>query len=66
MGKIGHHAWVIAHGPNCQFGSKIKNVKKVRTVIVRPHYSCCVQKTAPKTRNIRKIKAFKKKAKIGL
>ena len=42
------YAWAIAHGQNGQFGLKIKNAKKVRKTILRPHYSCCVQKTAPK------------------
>ena len=31
-----------------QFGSKIKNAKKVRKTIVRPRYSCCVQKPLQK------------------
>ena len=33
---------------SAQFGSKIKNAKKVRKTILRPHLSCCVQKTATK------------------
>ena len=36
MAKIGQYAWAIAHA-NGQFGSKIKNAKKVRKMIVRPH-----------------------------
>ena len=43
MAKIGQYAWAIAHAKWSvwpilgQFGSKIKNAKKVRKMIVRPH-----------------------------
>ena len=37
MAKIGHDAWAIAIMQNGQFRSKIKNAKKVRKTIVRPH-----------------------------
>ena len=33
---------------NCQCGSKIKNVKKMRETILQEHYSCSVQKTVKK------------------
>ena len=36
MARIGHDAWAIDH-ENAQFGSKIKNAKKVRKTILRPH-----------------------------
>ena len=29
---------------NGQFGSKIKNTRRARKTIVKPHWSCCVQK----------------------
>ena len=35
MAKIGHNAWAIAHAKWCL--SKIKNAKKVRKTIQRPH-----------------------------
>ena len=31
-----------------QFGSKIKIAKRMRKTAVEPHYSCIMQKTAPK------------------
>ena len=41
MAKIGNDAWAIAHAKcsmqNAQFGSKIKNAKKVRKTIVGSH-----------------------------
>ena len=52
--KIGHFAKTIAHAKaiavvkNGQFGSKFKNAKNMRKSILQEHYSCCVQKTAPK------------------
>ena len=36
MARIGHDAWAIAH-ENAQFGSKIKNAKKLRKKILRQH-----------------------------
>ena len=48
-----------------QFGSKIKNAKKVRKTIVPPHLSCCVQKTAPKNTSYSKNDSILKMAKIG-
>ena len=51
---------------NGQFGSKIKNVKKLRKIILRPHYYCYMQKKPlQKIPNIAKMGAFLKMAKIG-
>ena len=50
---------------NPQFGSKIKNAKKVRDTILRPHQSCCVQKTAPKNSQYSKNGSIFKIAKNG-
>ena len=47
MVEISQKARAIAQQKG-QFGSKIKNAKKVRQTIVRSHFSCCVQKTPPK------------------
>ena len=43
---------------NTQFGSKIKNAKKVRKTFVNTHKSCSMQKTALKPFTIPKMKAF--------
>ena len=43
---------------NGQFRSRIKNAKKVRKTVVRPHESACVQKPAQKTPIIPKMRAF--------
>ena len=47
MAKIGHDAKAMPL-QNGQFGSKIKNAKKVRKTILLPHWSFRVQKTAAK------------------
>ena len=64
MAKIAHHEWAIVHGQNGHSGSKIKNAKKVRKVIARPHYSCCVQETTPQTSQYSKNESILKMAKI--
>ena len=33
---------------SCQFGSKIKIAKSMRKTAVEPHYTCIMQRTAPK------------------
>ena len=48
-----------------QCGSKIKIAKSMRKTAVEAHYSCIMQKTAPKTGNIRKMKPFWKLAKMA-
>ena len=48
-----------------QFGSKIKIAKSIRKTAVEAHYSCIMQKTAPKTANIRKMRPFWKLAKMA-
>ena len=50
---------------NGQFGSKIKNAKKVRKTILLPHWSSRVQKTAPKHTQYSKNESVLKMAKIG-
>ena len=50
---------------NGQFGSKVKNAKKVRKTIVLPHQSCCVQKNAPKNTYYSRNDSILKMAKIG-
>ena len=46
---------------NGQFGSKFKNAKKVRKMILRPHWSGCVQKKRVKKHLIvKKREAFEK------
>ena len=60
MAKIGHDA-----KQNDQFGSKIKNAKKVQKTILLAHWSCCVQKTAPKKTLYWKNESILKMAKIG-
>ena len=43
---------------SCQFGSTIKIAKSMRKTPVEAHYSCIMQKTAPKKTNIRKMRPF--------
>ena len=43
---------------NGQFGSKIKNGKNMQKTILREHYSCFVQKTAPKNTKYSRIEAI--------
>ena len=45
---------------NGQFGSKIKNAKNMRRLILQEHYSCSVQKTAPKNTNYSRNEAILK------
>ena len=45
--KIGHLPKAIAPA-KAIFGSKIKNAKNMRKTIQQEHYSCSVQKSAPK------------------
>ena len=47
MAKNGLNAKAIAH-VNGQFGLKIKYAKNMRKTALLAHYSCSIQKTAPK------------------
>ena len=47
------------------FGSKIKNAKKHAKNISKRHCSCSMQKRAPKTADIPKMRAFWKLAKMA-
>ena len=57
MVKIGHDAWAIAH-KNGQFGSKIKNVKKVQKRLYYHIKVVVSKKTLQKTPIIREMTAF--------
>ena len=48
---------------NVQFGSKIKIAKNMPKTCLETHQSCSVQKTAPKTLNIREMTSFRKRPK---
>jgi len=50
---------------NDHFGSKIKNAKKVRKTILRPHETCFVKKTAPKNTQFSENESILKMAKVG-
>ena len=64
MAKIGHDAWAIAYAKWSVWINNEKCQKDATTV--RPHWSCCVEKTLQKTPNNRKIRAFGNHvAKIG-
>ena len=65
MGKIGHHAKAIVFAKKGQFRSKIKILKNMRKTTVHTHYSCSVQKTAPKDTQYSKNGHFLEMGKIG-
>ena len=64
MGKIGHHAKAIVFAKNGQFGSKIEILKNMRKTL-QTHYTCSVQKTAPKNTQYSKNGHFLKMGKSG-
>ena len=65
MGKIGHHAKAIVFAKNGQFGSKIEILKNMQKTTLQTHYTCSVQKTAPKNTQYSKNGHFLKMGKSG-
>ena len=57
IAKSGHQAKVIAFAKS-SLGSKVKIAKKHAINVFPTHCSCFMQKTAPKTATIRKMRAF--------